>query len=105
MTLNQVQYQNKEAWFSQKAKPSFFVKIVAIFALTLSALLCVLTFAYFLLVKPVSYPQENYLYKVEHRLVSNNLHIDGDMLFIQKLKPRKNDALNSICAPCLPLLW
>lgn len=64
--MSQFTYQFKQAWAGLSKKPGFIATIVATMGITLGALLCVLTLAYFLLAKPLPYPEQDTLYKVEH---------------------------------------
>lgn len=71
-------YQIKQAWLSLKQKPGFVFSVVSTMGVTLGALLCVLTLAYVMLIKPLPYPDQDRLYRVEHQLISNEGKIDGD---------------------------
>jgi predicted permease len=75
--INQTRYFIKQAWFSLLAKPGFMITVVTTLGLSLGALLSVLTLAYLLLVEPLPYPQQEQLYTIEHQLVDNNQHVDG----------------------------
>ncbi len=76
--MNSFFYQIKQAWLSLKQKPGFLFSVVATMGITLGALLCVLTLAYVMLIKPLPYPDQDRLYRVEHQLISNEGKIDGD---------------------------
>lgn len=67
--MSQLTYQYKQAWAGLSKKPGFIATVVATMGITLGALLCVLTLAYFLLVKPLPYPEQERLYKANHILV------------------------------------
>lgn len=66
--MSQFIYQQKQAWASLSKKPGFIATVVTTMGTTLGALLCILTLAYFLLLKPLPYPEQENLYKVEHVL-------------------------------------
>jgi len=70
-------YLIKQAYISLKQKPFFVLSVVSTMGITLGALLCVLTLAYVMLIKPLPYPDQNRLYNVEHQLISNEGLIDG----------------------------
>ncbi|MEP1445039.1 MAG: ABC transporter permease [Paraglaciecola sp.] len=75
--MRQSLYLLKQAWASLKTTPGFVVAVVTTISVTFGALLCVLTLAYLLLVSPLSYPESDNLYTVEHNLIDNNAGIDG----------------------------
>jgi predicted permease len=75
--MNSFFYQIKQAWLSLKQKPGFVVSVVTTMGMTLGALLCVLTLAYVMLLKPLPYPEQDRLYRVEHQLISNENKVDG----------------------------
>jgi predicted permease len=64
-------YQLKQAFLSLKKKPGFVFSVVSTMGVTLGALLCVLTLAYVMLIKPLPYPEQDKLYWVEHGLADN----------------------------------
>ena len=70
-------YLIKQAYLSLKQKPIFVFSVVSTMGITLGALLCVLTLAYVMLIKPLPYPEQERLYNVEHQLISNENAIDG----------------------------
>ena len=70
-------YEVKQAYLSLKQKPLFVFSVVSTMGITLGALLCVLTLAYVMLIKPLPYPEQDRLYSVEHQLINNNGKIDG----------------------------
>jgi len=70
-------YLIKQAYLSLKQKPIFVLSVVSTMGITLGALLCVLTLAYVMLIKPLPYPDQDRLYNVEHQLISNENAIDG----------------------------
>ncbi len=69
--MNLFIYQLKQAFFSLKKKPGFVFSVVTTMGITLGALLCVLTLAYVMLLKPLPYPEQEKLYWVEHGLADN----------------------------------
>ncbi|NQZ20671.1 MAG: ABC transporter permease [Colwellia sp.] len=75
--MNLFIYQLKQAYLSLKQKPIFVLSVVSTMGITLGALLCVLTLAYVMLIKPLPYPDQERLYNVEHQLISNENAIDG----------------------------
>ena len=64
--MEQFIYLIKQAWASLKGQPGFVGAVVSTMAVTLGALLCVLTLAHLLLFKPLPYPDQDALYKVVH---------------------------------------
>ena len=73
----QTLYQVKQAYLSLQQKPGFVFSVVTTLGITLGALLCVLTLAYVMLIKPLPYPDQDRLYRVEHQLISNENKVDG----------------------------
>lgn len=63
--MSQFIYRQKQAWAGLKKKPGFVGAIVATMGTTLGALLCILTLAYVLIAKPLPYPEQEYLYRVD----------------------------------------
>lgn len=66
--MSQLIYQFKQAWASLSKKPGFVSTVVITMGTTLGALLCIVTLAYLLLLKPLPYPEQDNLYKVEHAI-------------------------------------
>jgi predicted permease len=66
--MSQLTYQLKQAWASLNKKPGFISTVVVTMGTTLGALLCIATLAYLLLLKPLPYPEQDNLYKVDHSL-------------------------------------
>ena len=66
-------YQLKQALLSLKKKPGFVFSIVSTMGITLGGLLCVLTLAYVILIKPLPYPEQDKLYVVEHNISDNKV--------------------------------
>jgi len=69
--MNLFIYQLKLAFLSLKKKPGFVFSVVTTMGITLGALLCVLTLAYVMLIKPLPYPDQDKLYWVEHGLADD----------------------------------
>ncbi|MCO4799975.1 MAG: ABC transporter permease [Colwelliaceae bacterium] len=69
-------YQIKQAYISLKQQPGFVFSVVSTMGVTLGALLCILTLAYVMLIKPLPYPDQERLYNIEHQLV-NHGDVDG----------------------------
>jgi predicted permease len=73
---NLTAYQLKQAWLSLKKKPGFVVSVVSTMGITLGALLCVLTLAYVMLLKPLPYPEQDKLVVVKHEFIDENGRVD-----------------------------
>jgi len=75
--MNLCFYQLKQAYLSLKQKPGFVFSVVSTIGITLGALLCVMTLAYVMLVKPLPYSDQDKLMRVDHALINekgiNNL--------------------------------
>ena len=69
--MNLFLYQVKQAYLSLKQKPGFVFSVVSTMGVTLGALLCVLTLAYVMLIKPLPYPDQERLYQAELRQIDN----------------------------------
>jgi len=69
--MNLFLYQLKQAVVSLKQKPGFVVSVVSTMGITLGALLCVLTLAYVMLLKPLPYPEQERLFVVESKIKGN----------------------------------
>lgn len=63
--MNVFIYQLKQAYLSLKQKPGFVFSVVSTIGVTLGALLCVLTLAHVMLLKPLPYPEQERLYRVD----------------------------------------
>jgi predicted permease len=63
--MNLSTYQFKQAFLSLKKKPGFVFSVISTKGITLGALLCVLTLAYVMLIKPLPYPGQDRLYRVD----------------------------------------
>jgi putative ABC transport system permease protein len=70
--FNSTIYELKQAYLNLKQKPLFVFSVVSTMGITLGALLCVLTLAYVMLIKPLPYPEQNRLYVVEHQSLDKN---------------------------------
>jgi predicted permease len=66
--MNLFIYQLKQAFLSLKKKPGFVLSVVTTMGITLGALLCVLTLAYVMLLKPLPYPEQEKLFVVESKI-------------------------------------
>jgi predicted permease len=75
--MNLFIYQLKQAFLSLKKKPGFVFSVVSTMGITLGALLCVVTLAYVMLIKPLPYPEQEKLYVASHE------HLDekGALMF------------------------
>jgi len=71
-------YQLKQAYFSLKQKPGFAFSVVTTMGITLGALLCVLTLAYVMLLKPLPYPEQDRFYTLEHQVLNEKREIAID---------------------------
>jgi putative ABC transport system permease protein len=65
-------YELKQAYLSLKQKPLFVFSVVSTMGITLGALLCVLTLAYVMLIKPLPYPEQDRLYVVEQSQIDQS---------------------------------
>ncbi|MBL4909918.1 MAG: hypothetical protein JKX78_07850 [Alteromonadaceae bacterium] len=63
-------YEVKQAYLNLKQKPLFVFSVVSTMGITLGALLCVLTLAYVMLIKPLPYPEQDRLYVAEHKIIN-----------------------------------
>lgn len=70
--MNLFLYQLKQALLSLKKKPGFILSVVSTMGITLGALLCVLTLAYVMLIKPLPYPEQDRLFLVESTVVDKD---------------------------------
>ena len=64
--ISQFNYSIKQALVSLKKRPVFMLSVITTMGLTLGTLLCIVTLAYVMLFKPLPYPDQARLYKVEH---------------------------------------
>jgi predicted permease len=69
--MNLFTYQLKQAWLNLKKKPGFVVSVVSSMGIMLGVLLCVLTLAYVMLIKPLPYPKQDKLFQIEQRQIDN----------------------------------
>jgi len=70
--MNLFIYQLKQAFLSLKKKNGFVFSIVSTMGITLGAMLCVLTLAYVMLLKPLPYPEQDRLFLVESTVVDKD---------------------------------
>ena len=84
--MNSIFYHWKQAYLSLKQKPGFVVSVVSTMGLTLGALLCVVTLAYFLLLKPLPYPEQDKLYKVFNQTFNADNEFQGDYFSFPELR-------------------
>jgi predicted permease len=69
MGINQIGYLIKQGWIGLKQKLGFVVSVVTTLGITLGALLCAVTLNYLLLVEPLTYPEQERIVVVDHRIV------------------------------------
>jgi putative ABC transport system permease protein len=74
--INSTLYEFKQAYLNLKQKPLFVFSVVSTMGITLGALLCVLTLAYVMLIKPLPYPEQDRLYMAEHNFITDKNIID-----------------------------
>ena len=67
--MNLLIYRLKTTWANLSEKAGFVATVVITLGLTLGVLLCVITLANLLLLKPLPYPDQDQLYQVEHARV------------------------------------
>ncbi|MBA6234481.1 MULTISPECIES: ABC transporter permease [unclassified Colwellia] len=70
--MNLFIYQLKQAFLGLKKKPAFVFSVVSTMGITLGALLCVVTLAYVMLIKPLPYPEQERLFLVESTVVDKD---------------------------------
>ncbi|MEH6385379.1 MAG: ABC transporter permease [Colwellia sp.] len=70
--MNLFIYQLKQAFLGLKKKPGFVFSVVSTMGITLGALLCVVTLAYVMLIKPLPYPEQERLFLVESTVVDKD---------------------------------
>jgi len=96
--MNLFIYQLKQGLLSLKQKPGFAFSVVATMGITLGALLCVLTLAYVMLLKPLPYPEQEKLFIVESKIKGSERSPKISMYpypaFIELYK--KQSALNKV---------
>ena len=69
--MNQLGYQLRQAWAVLCVKKGFLVSIVTTLGVTLGALLCILTLAYVMILKPLPYPEQEKLYQINSAVVDS----------------------------------
>jgi len=77
--MNHLKYLIKQAWQSLKKTPGFIASVTTTMGLTLGAILCVLTLAYVMLMKPLPYPEQEKLYRVVQSQIMQNGQVDNDL--------------------------
>ncbi|SFD28885.1 ABC transporter permease [Pseudoalteromonas denitrificans] len=77
--MNYIMYLIKQAWQSLTKTPGFIVSVVTTMGFTLGALLCVLTLAYVMLMKPLPYPEQEKLYRVVQSQIMQNGQVDNNL--------------------------
>ncbi|MDP4489765.1 ABC transporter permease [Pseudoalteromonas piscicida] len=70
--MNHGIYLLKQAWEGLRESKGFLVAIVTTLGITLGALLCILTLAYVVILKPLPYPEQQKLFMVESVVVDKN---------------------------------
>ena len=75
--MNHSNYLLKQAWAGLSAKKGFLVTIVTTLGLSLGALLCILTLAYVVISKPLPYPEQERLYRVNSIYSDENSGVIG----------------------------
>ena len=76
--LSQLLYLYKQAYSGLANRQGFVTTVVSTMSITLGALLCVLTLAYVLIIKPLPYPNQDNLMVVKHHLIDANNQQDGN---------------------------
>ncbi|MEM5550859.1 ABC transporter permease [Pseudoalteromonas neustonica] len=72
-----MQYFLQTAWQNLKQKPLLNTSFVLTVGLTLAVLICVITLAYNVILKPLPYPEQSSLYKIEQQQIKQNGAIDN----------------------------
>lgn len=62
-------YSLKQAWNSLKKSPTLISNIAITIGVTVGALICALTLAYFMLLKPLPYPEQHQLFLVNNQML------------------------------------
>ncbi len=68
-------YEVKQAWQSLQKKKGYSRSIILTIGITLGALLCILTLNYLLLIKPLTYPEQDKLFLANHVLFDQAGHL------------------------------
>lgn len=76
--MRQFIYYQKQAWANLQKKVAFVATVIITMGTTLGVLLCVLTLGHLLLVKPLPYPEQDRLYKVNHIMDDNKGEITAN---------------------------
>ena len=74
--MNHSIYLIKQAWAGLKTNKNFMVTVVATLGSTLGALLCILTLAYVVILKPLPYPEQEKLFQLDSHIIE-----DGKVLY------------------------
>jgi len=86
----------KQAYLSLKQKPGFVFSVISTMGITLGALLCILTLAYVMLLKPLPYPDQDRLYRVDSQQfdASDTLNVTAfsypSLVHLYKYQQEKN---------------
>lgn len=75
--MNQSIYLLKQAWAGLRLKKGFSATVIATLGISLGALLCILTLAYVVIVKPLPYPEQDTLYQLNSVVKDKNGEILG----------------------------
>ncbi|OHU87423.1 MULTISPECIES: ABC transporter permease [Pseudoalteromonas] len=75
--MNQSIYLLKQAWAGLRLKKGFSATVIATLGISLGALLCILTLAYIVIVKPLPYPEQGALYQLNSVVKDKNAEVLG----------------------------
>ena len=75
--MNHSMYLIKQAWAGLREKKGFLTTIVTTLGLTLGALLCILTLAYVMILKPLPYPEQEKLFQIDHARINQAEKIEN----------------------------
>lgn len=70
--MSQFIYQHKQAWENLKSNKGFISAVVVTMGVTLGALICILSLAYLLVLKPLPYPDQERLYRVDQDMFNTS---------------------------------
>lgn len=76
--LSQLRYLYRQTCNGLANRLGFVTTVVSTMSITLGALLCILTLAYVLVIKPLPYPNQDNLMVVKHHLIDANNQQDGN---------------------------
>ncbi|ODB35877.1 hypothetical protein BB427_16350 [Pseudoalteromonas sp. BMB] len=68
--MNQFIYQQKQAWENLKSNKGFISAVVMTMGVTLGALICILSLAYLMILKPLPYPDQERLYRIDQDMLN-----------------------------------